>query len=212
MAGTTQTFSKPMRLVAAVGVVVVLLAAIWRLWGDSSPQTEDYWDRVHALTKEADAIKDLETVEEAVVVLRGVEERLGQLSTDEVDPLAAEAASRFRDALVAARRCAEHVRWMEEHPIRTAASVVIGEDKLQGLRSRILEVRQKTLLAYDFAVTTHHRLSDQYPRSCFTAPLRPDVVQIDDALAELDSVTEHMGFVYEVSFILGALARLLVGV
>jgi hypothetical protein len=194
-----------------VAAVVVALAGLglWR-WGRGS-RTAAYWNQVHTLSRQAASIKDQASLEDAVRVLRATEERLGSLNTQGVDPLAVEAARHLQEALVAARRCAGQARWMNEHPVRTVASEVVGQSAREKLRARLVGLRERSTEAYLFARSAHGKLSSQYPLRTFAAPIRPDVEAVNELIAQLDQEKEDLESLYDIAFLVGGLARLFVG-
>ena len=194
----------------ALFVVAILAVLGYALWPSRHP-TEEYWNRVHALTRDADAIKNVQALDEAIRVLHETENELAELNADGVDQLAIDAAIRFQGALAAARRCAEHVEWINDHPIRAGVSLVVGQSATETLRLRLLDLRQKSIQAYEFALTVHRQLTKKYPRCSFATPIPPDVQPIDEVILQLEAADEGLRWIFEAGVFLGALAHLLLG-
>ena len=194
-----------------VVVVVAVLAVLgYVLWPSGHP-TEEYWNQVHALTRKADAIKNAQALDEAVRVLHEIENELPGLSTEGVDQLAIDAATRFQGALTAARRCVEQAQWMNDHPIRSGVSLVVGQSVTETLRLRLLDLRQKSIQAYEFALAAHRQLAKKYRRCSFATPIPPDVQPIDEVILQLEAADEGLRWIFDAGVILGALAHLLLG-
>lgn len=207
--GSTAQLSwiSPRRVLVVVAVLAVLGYALWPF----SHPTEEYWNQVHALTREADAIKNVRALDEAIRVLYETENELVGLNTKGVDQLAIDAAIRFRSALAAARRCAEQVEWINDHPIRAGVSMFVGKGATQTLRLRLLDLRQKSIQAYEFALAAHGQLAKKYARCSFATPFPPDVQPLDEIMSQLEAADESLSRLFDASVILGALARLLLG-
>lgn len=196
------------------GGAAVVVAIVWL---STDRTTASYWNDVHALARDADAVKLLDTPAEAIAVLVDVEQRLDALPTVDVDPRALDAANGFRVALVAARQCVETGQRMIDRPLRTSLSaavgVVTGGGPLPELRDELVRMRAVTVQSYNTAVHARSALAWRYPLSQFKQPIPPDTHQIDALIDELDRIIADRDDLSERAFnlgrLLGALASLL---
>ena len=200
-----------------VAFVIVALIGLG-FWG-SDRTTQRYWNEVHELARQADALKHLDTPEEVIAALGDLEQSLAALSTQGVDPRAIEAANRLRAALVVARDCVEQGQWMLDHPIRTTlragVDLLRGHGLFQKLREQLLHLREVTVGAHEFSLEVHGQLARRYPLSRFEHPIPPDVHLFDEALRELEQMDregqEAVDLAYQFGVLLGAVAALLFG-
>jgi hypothetical protein len=214
MTARERTAASRRRLIPAL----VVAGAALGLWGyfsytSAGSETADYWNAVHALTREADAVKHGETIDEAIAVLDETTRKLLALDTADVDQTAVDAAIRFQNALDAARRSAEQAKWMETHWIRTALSGLTGAGHVETLTLRLKDLRAKSIEAHTFSSRAHELLCARYPRQSFASPYPPDVQPIDEALQMLNlgGDEEVVKNWFDIGVIIGAIARLLVG-
>lgn len=181
--GWTSQLSRRQRGIIGILVVGLAVAGLWP--GGSNRPTEEYWKSVYELAVEANDLRD--APEDAIQVLQDFERRLVGLPTEGVDQLAVDASIRFREALIAGRRCAEHARWMEDHPIRVVVGTLVGQAAIKKLKPRLSDLRDKLILAYGFALDAQGQLSERYPRSTFATPIPPDVQPIDEKILVCDA-------------------------
>lgn len=199
--------------VAGAGVLVVIAVACL----GSDHATALYWNKVHALACDADAVKLLDTPAAAIASLEDIEHQLDGLSTADVDPRALDAANGFRVAVVAARECIATGQRIKDHPVRTsvgtAVGVVTGGGPLKQLRDELAHVRSVTVQAHATAVRAHSALAWRYPISRFKSPIPPDTHLIDALIHELDQVIGDQLDASERAFnlgrVIGALLALL---
>ena len=185
----------------------------------SDRTTSRYWNAVHTAARQADAVKCLETPQEAITVLAEIESKLDGLDTDGVDPRALDAANRFRVAVVTARQCIEEGQWMLDHPVRTTVSTawgwITGRGPLVKLHDRLVHAREVTVEAHESSVKLHSQLAWRFPLSRFKSPIPPDVHLIDEALGELKRMgaegEEMSDQAYDFGRVLGAIIALLLG-
>lgn len=173
------------------GWIVAVIASVAGLayWG-SGRETAKHWNAVHDLARRADAAKNLDVPDDALAILACMDHDLAGLSVAGVDPLAIEAANRFRAVVLSARRCLERGIHLRDHPVRAAAlsavGVVSGDGPLVNLRDDLEHLRDESLDAYQFAESAHRTLRHRYFLNHFSAPIPPDVHLIDEVLRELD--------------------------
>lgn len=138
-----------------------------------------------------------------------------ELGTEGVDQRAVDAAIRFLQALDVARRSAEQGQWINEHPIRSAlnagGAVLLGHRVAPELRSRLVELRKKSIEAYEFSSAMQRHLSRRYPLSTFAMPFPPDVQPIDELLEALQTVEDELWLMHDMGRVFGVIARLFIG-
>lgn len=210
---------RPSRRALASGIVLgLLIVVLLAVFSDRT--TARYWNSVHALALRADAVRNLDTPQEAIGVLEEIDAHLSELDPTGVDPRAVDAANRFRAAVASAKLAIDAGQAMLDHPIRTAAksvgAMVAGKSPIRELHDRLVHVRDVTVEAYDAACGAHKALARRYPLSRFAKPIPPDVHSIDELLHELDRIEVEDRSLRERAFsigrLLGAVAGLLLGV
>lgn len=187
----------PRRLCIAA-TAVLFLAVAGLLSGAGSPaqfspegaQTELYWTHAHELAGRVDAIPACKRIEEVVTQLQTIQEDLDGLSTVGVDQLAIDATAHFRRALRSARLCADHLKWMEDHQIRTVVSIVVGGEVIEKLCSRLGDLCKNADQAHEVSIRSYLELTSKYPNSTFAMPLPPDLQPVREVLLKINSLKQ----------------------